>query len=156
MTARRLSERRGFSLLEVLVALSILGIGAALTLSLITGALGRVRKVQERLRNMEHAETVLELTLLDETIESPRTLTGDFPDGTRWMVVVSDHEMQALTLPPPGMQIQALPVKLMSYSVEVFAPDSGTPDFRLNTLRLVGTRSEREPRAPTRLPGATR
>jgi len=30
-----------------------------------------------------------------------------------------------------------MPVKLLWYDVEMFGPDSRTPDFRLHTLKLV-------------------
>src|SRR5687767_10069925 len=83
----------GFTLLEVLIALSILGIGAAMTMSLISGSLGKIRKVQVRARAIQHAQTVMELSLLDQSVKGPTTLRGDFEDGSRWMVVVSDFEM---------------------------------------------------------------
>ena len=130
---------RGFTLLEVLVALAILGVGAALTLSLISGALGNIRKVQHRIRNIHHAETVMELTLLDDSIRGARVLNGDFEDGTRWIVTINDYEMpKNELLPLSTTPTQELNVKMLSYLVEVFAPESSSPDLRLHTLKLVG------------------
>ncbi len=131
-------QSAGFTLVEVLVALVILGIGAAVTLSLISGALNNIRKVQFRVRNMHHAESVMELTLLDESISGPKTLTGDFEDGTRWTLVVDDFEMPRNALLPLALQQPQLPFKMLSYSVDIFAPASPTPDARLRTLKLVG------------------
>ena len=77
-------QQQGFTLLEVLVSLTVLALGAALVLSLISGSLGNIRKVQLKSRTIEHAQTVMETVLLDKSIEEPTTLTGDFEDGTRW------------------------------------------------------------------------
>ena len=127
----------GFTLLEVLVALALLGIGAALTLSLISGSLGKIRKVQVRARAVQHAQTVMELSLLDGSIKGPTTLRGDFEDGSRWSVVVSEFDMGADQPLTPG-QLE-LPLKALAYTVEVIGPESRVPDSRLQTLRLVST-----------------
>lgn len=133
----------GFTLLEVLVTLAILGIGVALVLSLISGSLRNIRKTQLRTRNIQHAETVMELSLLDESIKEARMLQGDFEDGTRWTVVVRDFVLP--TLDPPATQQTEMPVKLLSYTVEIMGPESKTPDFRIETLKLVPTRTELGP-----------
>lgn len=131
---------KGFTLLEVLVALTVLAVGAALTLSLISGSLGNIRKVQLRTRSIQHAEAVMELALLDESIQQPTAFNGDFEDGTRWSVRVDEYTAQSSqTLPQPGLsEERSLPVKLLSYTVEVVGPDSSRPDYRLQTLKLVG------------------
>ncbi len=134
----------GFTLLEVLVTLAVLAVGIALTLSLITGSLSNIRKVQLRTRTIQHAETVMELSLLDDSIKRPTTLKGDFEDGTRWMLTVNE-----LPMPPPqavaAQQPPELPVKLFDYSVEVYAPDSPTPDLRLRTVKVVNVQEQQTP-----------
>jgi len=136
------SGTAGFTLLEVLVALTVLAVGAALTLSLISGTLGNIRKVQLRTRTVEHAQTVLELALLDESIQQPTRFNGDFEDGTRWSVTVDDYV-------PPDAQLQEqtrnMPVKLLQYTVEMISPESGAPDYRLQTLKLVRAQTEEQP-----------
>ena len=72
---------QGFTLLEVLVSLAVLSVGVALTLSLISGSLGNIRKVQLRTRTIEHAEAVMELALLDDSVRQPTVFSGDFEDG---------------------------------------------------------------------------
>jgi prepilin-type N-terminal cleavage/methylation domain-containing protein len=141
MRHRHKPEASGFTLLEVLVALAILGIGVALTLSLITGSLGNIRKVQQRTRNMHYAQTVMELTLLDESIRRPTTLRGDFPDGTLWSAEVADYEVPR-DQPLNPRQLPS-PVKLLLYSVEIRSPQSPTPDFRLETLKLISVQERR-------------
>jgi len=134
--AFRYRPAAGFTLLEVLVALTVLAVGAALTISVVSSSLGNIRKVQLRTRAIHHAETVMELTLLDESVKGPTTLNGDFEDGTRWAVAVSDYEMPEI-VPQEALQRTQFPLKMLSYRVEVYLPGSGNPDFRLETLKLV-------------------
>jgi prepilin-type N-terminal cleavage/methylation domain-containing protein len=147
MTAAKTRQSAGFTLLEVLVALSVLAIGAALALSLISGALGNIRKVQLRTRTIQHAETVMELSLLDDSIRQPTVLRGDFEDGTRWSLIVEDIIMPRPASLPQGVDLQQ---KLLSYSVEVFAPDSQAPDLHLQTVKVLSTKDLKTPGAPLR------
>ncbi len=126
----------GFTLLEVLVALSVLAIGAAMTLSAISGALGNIRRVQLRTRTIQHAETVMELSLLDDAIREPTTKRGDFEDGTRWDLVVDAVVTPRPANMPQGME---LPQKMLFYTVDVYAPGSQTPDLKLQSLKVVSS-----------------
>jgi general secretion pathway protein I len=139
MKGRRSLGESGFTLLEVLIALAILAVGVTLTLSLISGALANIRKVQVRARTIQHAETVMELTLLDESISRPTTLNGDFADGTRWIVRVSEYELPKIQQMLQPQQQVAMPVRLFAYSLEIMSPGASGPDLRLETLKLVGT-----------------
>jgi general secretion pathway protein I len=135
-----LNESGGFTLLEVLVALAVFAIATAVTLSLMSGSLGNIRKVQKRTRAIEHAETVMESTLLDSTIQQPTSLSGNFEDGSRWVVRVEDYlEFEK----PQTAGVTTMPVKLLSYSVEVAGPESSAPDCRLQTLKLVKTQIDK-------------
>lgn len=143
----RSRSQDGFTLLEVLVALLILGVGVALTLSVISGALGNIRKVQVRARTVQHAETVMEMTLLDDSVKGPTTLRGDFEDGTTWTVAVTEAPLPPPPVPAPGPQAQPidLGVKVLSYAVEVFEPGSQSPGFRLQTMKLVSSQDLKLP-----------
>jgi prepilin-type N-terminal cleavage/methylation domain-containing protein len=132
-----LHRSHGFTLLEVLVALTVLAIGAALVLSLISGSLGNIRKVQLRTRSVEHAQEVMETALLDKSIRQATEFSGGFEDGSRWTVRVEGYEMPVPPQSQPRDLPQNMPVKLLSYTVEMFGPDSRAPDFRLHTLKLV-------------------
>jgi prepilin-type N-terminal cleavage/methylation domain-containing protein len=135
----------GFTLLEVLVALTILAVGAALTLSLISGSLGNIRKVQQRTRTIEHAQTVMELALLDESIQQLITFAGDFADGTRWSVRVEEYAPpEAQTLAEEQAR-QRMPIQLLHFTVEMFGPESREPDYRLQTLKLVSRQARNQP-----------
>jgi prepilin-type N-terminal cleavage/methylation domain-containing protein len=130
-------DMSGFTLLEVLVSLTVLAIGAALALSLISGSLGNIRKVQLKTRTVEHAEAVMELALLDDSIEQPRTYSGDFEDGTRFSVIIEDYTLAGPTRLQPRELQQNIQVKLLCYTVEMFSPNSRVSDYRLQTLKLI-------------------
>jgi prepilin-type N-terminal cleavage/methylation domain-containing protein len=136
MRKRDLKTAFGFTLLEVLVALTVLSVGAAIAMSLISGSLGKIRKVQLRTKIMEHTESVMETALLDDTILKPTVLTGDFEDGSRWTVSVEPY-----TLPLSAQQQsrdlpQNIQFQLLQYTVDMYSPDAGAANYRLQTLKL--------------------
>ena len=144
---RRPRDAGGFTLLEVVVTLTILALGVSLVLSLISGSLGNIRKVQSRTRIVEHAQTVMELALLDEAIRGATAFTGDFADGTRWSVQVEEY-LPELPEGTDAAALERLGSRLLRYRVEMFPPGSGTPDFGLETLKLVSTAGESLPAGP--------
>jgi len=148
--SRRLKSPRhtsGFTLLEVLVAITVFALGAAVMLSLVSGSLGNIRKVQLRTRTIEQAEAVMELALLDESIQGYTTFNGDFEDGTRWSVRVEEY------IPPEAQGFQldgrrvTMPVKLLSYTVEMFRSNAMEADYRLQTLKMVRSTENRPGRS---------
>ena len=140
-TAGTSGKNAGFTLLEVLIALAVLSLGAALTLSLVSGALRNIRKVQLRNRAIQHAETVLEIALLDDSVKRPTTKPGDFEDGTRFTVDIEEYqppeEQQTRLTAEQILQQAQFPIKLFRYTVEVIGPESTVPDYRLQTLKVV-------------------
>jgi len=133
-----LRRESGFTLLEVLVALTIAAVGVALTLSLISGSLGNIRKVRANSRLVDRAQSVLELALLDDRIIGATTLNGDYEDGTQWSVEITEVEM-----PPPPTPLnfnpppQLAPPKVLSFVVNIQEPNTKASRFQLQTLKLI-------------------
>jgi hypothetical protein len=98
---------------------------------------------------VEHANSVMELTLLDESIKGPGSFSGDFEDGTRWSVRIEEYEPAV----PTGSQLlelkQNMRAKLLHYTVDMFHPHSNASDYQLQTLKLVPTAQGNQ---PARLP----
>jgi len=143
MTPRRrafwgtlINQGSGFTLLEVLVAMTILAMGIALGISLISRALGNIGRVEAHTRIIDQANSVMELTLLNPEITEPRVFDGDFEDGTRWIMRIEEYvpEEQEFT------EFVEMPVKLLAYTVEMFHPRSSAVEYRLRTLKLIPTR----------------
>jgi prepilin-type N-terminal cleavage/methylation domain-containing protein len=137
MRNRDLQAASGFTLLEVMVALTVMAIGAAVTVSLLTGSLSNVRKAQLRTKIIEQAESVIETALLDDTILTPTTLSGDFEDGTSWNVNVEQYVPDVLPTSLQSVNVQNLQYQLMLYTVDMFGPGSSAANYRLQTLKLI-------------------
>jgi prepilin-type N-terminal cleavage/methylation domain-containing protein len=128
--------REGFTLLEVLIALVVLAVGAAFTMSALSGSLGNVRKVQLRTRIMDYAQTAMESALYREDLQQPATITEDLEDGFRYTVHVEEYQSEAGLKPQTGTE---LPVKLLQYTIEMTGPDLTVPVYQLQTLKIVNS-----------------
>ena len=65
----------GFTLLEVLVAVSILGLGVAVTMQTFSGGLKNVRRIDLAHQAMGHAENIMNRLLSDEDLVAPSNWT---------------------------------------------------------------------------------
>jgi prepilin-type N-terminal cleavage/methylation domain-containing protein len=122
----------GFTLLEVLVALVVLAVGVAVTMSVISSSLGNVRKSQVRTRLMAFAQTVMESALSKDDLQPPASYQQELPDGFHCTVTVEEE-------PDANLQTQTvseLPIKLLHYTVQLIGPDSESL-YALETLKLV-------------------
>lgn len=137
-TASRIRKRfprgasAGFTLLEVLVALVVLAVGVAATMSVISSSLGNVRKSQVRTRLMAYAQTVMESALNKDDLLPPSSYQAELSDGYYCMVTVEEE-------PDANLQTQTvseLPIKLLHYKVQLMGPDSESL-YALETLKLV-------------------
>ena len=126
----------GFTLIEVLVSMTILSIGIALSISLVSKSLSNIKRIEARARIVDQANSVMELTLLDQEISEPVAFDGDFEDGTRWTMHIEEY------IPDDDefLAQAAMPVRLLSFTVEMFQPNSNVVDYRLRTLKLVPER----------------
>jgi len=142
-----ISVAAGFTLLEVLIALVVLAVGISITLSVITGSIGNVRKVQLRTRAVEYAQSIMESALNRDDLQATAAFTENLEDGFSCNVSVEEYE--PVLDPEPRIRTQTtLPIKLMQYTVEMIGPDSPEPVYRLQTLKLVSTYQERQQPIP--------
>jgi prepilin-type N-terminal cleavage/methylation domain-containing protein len=77
-------KRHGFSLLEVLVAVTIIGIGFSVVFAAMSGSLRGLARVEAMDRRVDLARTKLAELDLIKRIRPQDSATGVFPDGTRW------------------------------------------------------------------------
>lgn len=133
----------GFTLLEVLVALVVLAVGVSLTLSVLTGSLGNIRKAQLRTRAVEYAQFMMESYLNRQDLEEGATFSENLEGGLQCTVFVEEYD-PGIDAETPLQSRTALPVKLMQYTVEMTGPGSPEPVYRLQTLKLVSASGGRQ------------
>src|SRR5512146_3537286 len=111
-----MSRRRGFTLLEVVVALAIMGIGVATALSIFSGSLKNLRRIDLAHRAMSHAEDVMNQILTDESIREPRTFSGDLDQDFNYTASVTlweePKERLALDITEPPAYILGVDVEI--------------------------------------------
>jgi general secretion pathway protein I len=76
---------RGFTLIETVIALAILGIGLTVIIELFSGGLRLARTSEEYTKAMNFARTKLEEIISQQNIEEG-TDEGEFDDTFRWQV----------------------------------------------------------------------
>lgn len=130
-------DSAGFTLLEVLISLVVLAVAASVTMSVISGSLGNVRKAQIRTRVMDYAQTQMESALYSEDMQQPTEYVDVLENGYTCTIRVEEYD--------PGLEDPSqsgLPVKLLQYTVEMAEPDSPDPVYALQTLKLVNSSDE--------------
>jgi prepilin-type N-terminal cleavage/methylation domain-containing protein len=82
-------KARGFSLLEVLVAVTIIGIGFSIVFGGMSGSVRALERVQNNERRVELARYKLAELDLIKKVRPNDSASGVFDDGTRWNVRTS-------------------------------------------------------------------
>ena len=85
-----MKNRRGFTLIEVLVAASVLGIAATALFGLLSKSLSNLRKVEDLHRYELAAQDLMKRVLLLQTLPAPATAEGVVDNlGANWSVKIT-------------------------------------------------------------------
>ena len=131
----------GFTLLEVLVALVVLAVGAAVTMSVLSGSLGNIRKVQLRTRVMGYAQNIMESALYRQDLREPTTYTENLEEGFSYVLQIEEYEPEIDAESTFTTNVE-LPIRLLSYRVQMFGPGSTDPVYQLQTLKVINALQE--------------
>lgn len=123
-------SQAGISLLEVLMAVSILGICFTAIFSSFSAGLGAIERVNQYNRVVALATEKLNEFLLDPALRAGQEKSGPAEAGLRWRATAERVEER----PGPAPD---RPVELLRVSVEVsWVSRSGRQSFLLETLKL--------------------
>jgi general secretion pathway protein I len=128
-------RQRGFTLLEVVMAFSILAIGLTLAMGVATNALRQARQAAEHTEAALHAQTLLDSAGLEERLE-PGESGGEFEGGYRWQLSVQPYEPGESL--PAGLDGFSMPVELLELDLLVEWERGGQRrEARFRTLRAM-------------------
>ena len=131
----RLDQKRikGFTLLEVMVALSILGIALTVLIQLFSGGLRQAKNSRDYTKAVLYAKQVMEEVAMKEIL-AEGIENGDLTDGYRWQVTVSPQEISTE---------EDFPVELFCLQVDIFfTQGEKEKKVELRTLKTILKQSE--------------
>ncbi len=129
-------SHRGFTLLEIMVALSVLSIGIVTVIELFGGSLRLVDKASRRTQAVIYAREIMDSLFEGETLEDGEE-GGEMGDGYSWVAYVQEVRPEE---EEEGRFIEntLLPIRLKELEVRVrWQGGSGSQEFVLHSLRMV-------------------
>jgi general secretion pathway protein I len=107
---------RGFTLIEIVVAFTILAIGLGLTMQIATGAMRNARQAAQRTDAALYAKSLLDTAGIGERLEEGED-SGEFGEDYRWTLRVSKYEPEvegpAAALDPSLSPVQLYQLELL-------------------------------------------
>lgn len=97
--------KKGFTLLEIVVAVAILGIGVSMAMQIFSGGLKNIHRISMAQTAMNHAENVMNEVLSDQAIIGPVELSGELDEDFSFSVQVApwvppDNGIMPMAGPP--------------------------------------------------------
>lgn len=132
---KRRSGSSGFTLIEVVVALAILGVSVAIVMQIFSGGLKNLRRIELAHRAMSHAENVMNEVLADREIIGAGAMSGDLDDEFRYTAEVTEWEIPQEQL---SLELAVPTSRLLQVTVQIhFINDRFGKSYRLSTLKTV-------------------
>ena len=132
---KRENGSSGFTLLEVVVALAILGVSVAIVMQIFLGGLKNLRRIDLAHRAMSHAENVMSEILADREIIGEGARSGELDNEFRYTAEVTEWEIPQEQL---SLELVAPTSRLLQVTVLIhFVNDRFGKSYRLSTLKTV-------------------
>jgi prepilin-type N-terminal cleavage/methylation domain-containing protein len=113
--------KKGFTLLEVVVAVAVLGVSVGLAMQIFSGGLKNIHRIQQAHRAMNHAENVMNEILTDASVIGPMDLSGDLDEDFSYTAQIDywdPPEEEGLRL-----EIAQTPIEILSVVVDIHFKD---------------------------------
>lgn len=124
------TSNKGFTLLEILVAIAILAISLTVILQLFSGGLRSTRVSDRYSRGVFHAREKMEEILVEDRLDEG-TREGEFDDAYKWRTRI-------VRMVPPEEEEKKLPFDVYEITVEVvWHEGKGEKQFEIQTTKLV-------------------
>lgn len=128
--------KKGFTLLEIVVAVAILGVGVSMAMQIFSGGLKNIHKISMAKDAMNHAENVMNEVLSDQSITGPVELAGDLDEQFSYAVSVAPWNPPESGIPLPEDPQRR--IEILSVVVDIFFKgDSRGKTYRAVCLKTV-------------------
>ncbi|MEE8349945.1 MAG: type II secretion system protein [Acidobacteriota bacterium] len=134
-----MKDKRGFTLLEVVVALSILAMGVAMVMQIFAGGLKNIHRIDMAHQAMNHAENVMNEILSNQAIAGEVSLADDLDEEFAYTAEVRYWQDPEESF---GIDIVEPRVSLLSVQVDVhFKNDPNGKRYRTVCLKTIPNES---------------
>jgi len=128
------NNKKGFTLMEVMVALAIFGIGLIVVIELFSGSLKAAVKSQEYSRAIILCREKMNEAMMDDQLQ-PGNYEGDFGDGYTWEMEVLPYDIFE------NEGAEDLPIKMLE--IRVRSIWKGRKTFELVGLKNVIAKADK-------------
>jgi general secretion pathway protein I len=142
-SGERAGVRGGFTLIEVVVAVAILGIALTIIIELFAGGLRLARASKEYTKAVNYANAKMEEINSRQTLEEGIT-EGEFDETFHWRVTVNKVNLLPENLPPEDKPSEVKPpIQLFQVKVDVlWKPGSKERSASVETYRALKVQDE--------------
>ncbi len=106
-----MARARGFTLIEIIIAFTILALGLGITMQIATGAMRNARHAAQRTEAALYAQSLLDSAGVGERLEEGKT-SGDFDEDYRWELDVAPFEVESENAAAATLEPGLTPVQL--------------------------------------------
>ena len=128
-------KNQGFTLLEVVVAVAILGLAVGVAMQIFSGGFKNIHRIKMAHTAMNHAENIMNEILADQSILGPMQLTGTLDENFTYTAEVVYWEPNPEEL---SLEITENKLDMLGVQVEIhFSGDRSGKTYRVVCLKTV-------------------